>query len=81
MGFQPPVLPSLGDYRWSSYRAYAGYAPAPEWLETGTLLGRASRPAAERVRRYRRDVQDRLRQGGEATRLEALREPLSFFFY
>jgi len=67
----------LRDYRWSSYRAYAGYTPTPAWLATATLLGRASRAPEERVRRYRRDVQDRLRQGGEVSKVEALRDAVA----
>jgi putative transposase len=41
------------DYRWSSYRATAGYEPAPEWLDTRTILGmiRADRGEAQRVYR------------------------------
>jgi len=30
-------LSSLNGYRWSSYRAFAGYEPKPEWLETGGI--------------------------------------------
>jgi putative transposase len=28
----------LREFRWSSYRAYAGYTPAPKWLSTETIL-------------------------------------------
>ena len=33
-------LKKLREYRWSSYGAYAGYGPVPEWLTTGELLAR-----------------------------------------
>lgn len=43
-------LKKLRTYRWSSYGAYAGYRPAPEWLTTGELLERAGGHKA--YRRY-----------------------------
>ncbi len=33
------LVDDLADYRWSSYRAYVGLEPAPDWLETGYVLG------------------------------------------
>ena len=33
-------LEVLGNYRWSSYRAYAGLEKAPDWQECGWVLGR-----------------------------------------
>jgi putative transposase len=42
-------------WRWSSYRATAGLAPAPEWLETDWTLeqfGTSRRKAAERYRDF-----------------------------
>ena len=36
----PP--PPLDEYRWSSYGAYVGTAPAPDWLNTGVLLERCA---------------------------------------
>lgn len=35
----PPLVDNLADWPWSSYPAYLGRAPAPTWLETGTVLG------------------------------------------
>ena len=58
-------LASLRKYRWSSYRAYAGYASTPEWLSTQELLRRACRRKDERVGRYRGDIQARLTKGVE----------------
>ena len=37
---QPP--PALDEYRWSSYGAYVGTMPAPDWLRTGVLLERSA---------------------------------------
>jgi len=39
-GRQPP--PALDEYRWSSYGAYVGVMPAPDWLHTGILLERSA---------------------------------------
>jgi len=65
-------LRELRQYRWSSYRAYAGYAKVPEWLETREILRRAAHKGADRVPRYRTEVQQRLTKGVEP----ALREQL-----
>jgi REP element-mobilizing transposase RayT len=56
-------LTRLRAYRWSSYRAYAGYEPGPHWLEAQSLLGRVApqRPAAQQG--YRNLVEGQLRQG------------------
>lgn len=51
-------LTRLRGYRWSSYRAYAGYCGKPTWLEMGELLARAGGQA-----KYRALVEDRIRQG------------------
>jgi len=51
-------LKILRDFRWSSYRAYAGYSGAPDWLTTGELLERAG----GRVK-YRRYVQGHVTRG------------------
>lgn len=53
-------LDKLRRYRWSSYRAYAGYGKKPSWLDTEILLARAGGPA-----KYRKAVEDRIRQGVE----------------
>lgn len=51
------------DYRWSSYRAYLGLDRQPEWLETGWTLAQFGRRLAEARRRYRRFVEEGLREG------------------
>jgi REP element-mobilizing transposase RayT len=43
----PPV--SLDQYRWSSYGAYVGTAPRPEWLQTDALLSMHEGRAAFRT--------------------------------
>jgi len=70
-------LKTLREYVWSSYRAYAGYAPAPEWLVTEEVLRRAAHRKDERVEAYRRDTQERLKGGGDPSRLEVLRDGLA----
>lgn len=68
-------LAVLRGHRWSSYRAYAGYERAPAWLKRGTILERAGgKGEAERVARYRADVEGYVRGGYEerwATRLRS----------
>jgi REP element-mobilizing transposase RayT len=80
-GWRPPTAPQvtarlqqLRQERWSSYRAYAGYARPPAWLETATLLARAHREPRRRQAAYRLAARDLLRHGGEASRLERLRD-------
>ena len=65
-------LSKLRKYRWSSYQAYAGYAPVPEWLRTSEMLRRACRRKSERVERYRSDIQARLTKGLEPDLKERL---------
>jgi hypothetical protein len=52
-------LEALRDYGWSSYRAYAGYAKAPDWLERKVLLARAGKGEES----YRELVEGRLKDG------------------
>lgn len=52
-------LETLRSYRWSSYRAYAGYAPSPAWLTRDEVLGHGKGGSAG----YRKRTEDRLRQG------------------
>jgi len=40
-GVRARRLETMRAYRWSSYRAYAGYGPAPAWLRTEEVLKRA----------------------------------------
>ena len=70
-------IKTLREYRWSSYRAYAGYAAGVEWLETEELLQRASRRKSERTRRYRQDAKNLLRKGGEESVRERLRDAVA----
>jgi REP element-mobilizing transposase RayT len=57
-------LQVLRQWRWSSYRAYAGYAAAPEWLCT-QVLGRlcGGRSAAERRAALRAYTERAVREG------------------
>ena len=80
-GFRVPTreqvterLRRLREYRWSSYRAYAGYCAAPAWLTTTELWRRAHKDATQQRVAYRREVKRRLSHGMEANRLERLRD-------
>lgn len=55
----------LRGYRWSSYRAYAGYAPVADWLTCTTLWQRVARTSAGGARAYRSYVERYVRQGQE----------------
>jgi REP element-mobilizing transposase RayT len=70
-------LKALREYRWSSYRHYAGYTSAPAWLETREILRRAGKQKATRVKRYRDDTKNLLRKGGSETRNEQIFDTLS----
>mgnify|MGYP001574395827 CR=1 FL=1 len=61
-------LNRLRTYRWSSYRAYAGYGGKPAWLDSETLLARAGGTA-----RYRQGVENRIRQGVEESPWERVK--------
>jgi putative transposase len=61
-------LEKLRRYRWSSYRAYAGYCGKPGWLDSEDLLARAGGPA-----KYRKTVEDRIRQGVEESPWEQVK--------
>jgi len=67
-------LQELRQYRWSSYRAYAGYGKKPEWLTTREILGRAGGEEARQAARYRGDVAVRLAKGVDPGRKEAMRD-------
>jgi hypothetical protein len=67
-------LKELRSYRWSSYRAYAGYCTAPDWLTTKEILRRAGGNVGEQAARYRRDVEQRLTKGVEETFMARLKE-------
>jgi putative transposase len=51
-------LKALREYRWSSYRAYAGYGPEPDWLTTKRLLERGGGREG-----YRKHVQQHVTRG------------------
>jgi REP element-mobilizing transposase RayT len=53
-------LEKVREYRWSSYRAYAGYERAPKWLDSGVLLKRMDGTAV-----YREKMEEQIRQGVE----------------
>lgn len=55
-------LQFLRRWRWSSYRAYAGYEPAAPWLSL-ELLDRMGKGASEAKARYRERLEGRLTQG------------------
>ncbi len=52
-------LETLRAHRWSSYRAYAGYEKATEWLTTGEVLRRVKGGREG----YRKMAEDRMKQG------------------
>ena len=55
------LVPSAGDWPWSSFRAHVLLAPTPEWLDSdglhGHLLGRAPVSSADRHRAARQYAQ------------------------
>jgi REP element-mobilizing transposase RayT len=70
-------LTQLRAYRWSSYRAYAGYCPTPTWLTTSELLGRAHTEPSRRRAAYRSELKARLTQGQRESRAERLRDAIA----
>ena len=67
----------LRNYRWSSYRAYVGREPAPDWLTCHRILelgGLGAEP--KRREAYARYVEEAVREGLPATPWEQLRERL-----
>ncbi|MFC1461419.1 transposase [Verrucomicrobiota bacterium] len=61
-------LAELRGYRWSSYRAYAGYGAKAKWLETGEIMRRSG--GRERMRR---DVEQYVKQGVKEEGVGALK--------
>lgn len=61
-------LETLRGYRWSSYRAYAGYCAKESWLDTGEVLRRSG--GRERMRS---DLERYVRQGVEEERFGKLK--------
>ena len=68
-------LRELRAFRWSSYRAYGGYAPAPGWLTASELLKRAG--GRDSRQSYRKAVMARLTAGEAGDALEKLRDALA----
>ena len=56
-------LTCLRTHRWSSYPAYAGYAPAPPWLDVGDILARVGGARGCGPRAYRERVEGAVRRG------------------
>jgi REP element-mobilizing transposase RayT len=56
-------LKLLRCYRWSSYRAYAGYAQAPGWLCCGPVLSFGGGGAEHQASEYRRYVEQAVGEG------------------
>ena len=56
-------LATLRNHHWSSYRAYAGYAGAPEWLTRQTLWQRVAIKPEDAPAAYRRGIEEYLKQG------------------
>lgn len=66
----------LRDFRWSSYRYYAGYARAvPEWLELREILKRL--PGSDPCAQYRNEVARIISGGHDEGFIEALTSRLS----
>jgi putative transposase len=61
-------LKALREYRWSSYKGYAGYEKAANWLDDGILLRRAGG-----TDKYRELVEGRIKQGGEESVMAKVR--------
>ena len=70
-------LQALRNYRWSSYRAYAGYCAPPSWLTTQALWARAHSVADEQRRAYRVCLKERLAYGVDPDRSERLRDVIA----
>ena len=70
-------LRELRFYPWSSLRGYAGYAKAPEWLQTSFVLEAAGKEPKEQRKRYREMVKDQLRRGVQETTFERFKEQVA----
>jgi hypothetical protein len=74
VGRRVPSRPIVRGYRWSSYRAYAGETSVPAWLECDKVLGLDGGARAEQRRRYRKYVEDVVREGLPQTPWESVKE-------
>lgn len=61
------LVADAGDWRWSSYRATAGLAPAPAFLQTGRLLSYFAQTAVDAGERYRCFVRGERDSSGKRT--------------
>jgi len=59
-------LMALNSYRWSSYRAFAGYEPEPAWLETGGVAGLTGAAGRGWRRKYRAMVEAGAHEGASS---------------
>ncbi len=66
-------IEQLRAYRWSSYPAYLGLAPVPEWLTCEGVLGRLGGPKRERRKTYQRYVEEGAGEGVEPSPWDQLR--------
>ncbi|MFO1475383.1 MAG: transposase [Verrucomicrobiota bacterium] len=60
--------------QWGSYRAYAGLAKKPEWLECDVILGMLGGRTSDRRKNYREYVESALREGLPRSPWESLQE-------
>ena len=56
-------LKGLRSYPWSTYRGYAGYGKMANWIDSGALWQRVRQVGKEATHSYRKEVEDRIRQG------------------
>jgi len=68
----------LRNYRWSSYRAYAGWDKAPEWMNCTAVLelGGGGGTVRERQRRYQQYVEGAIREGMQTSPWEHVQAQL-----
>jgi REP element-mobilizing transposase RayT len=59
-------LMALNSYRWSSYRAFAGFEPEPAWLETAGVAGLTGGNEGGWRRKYRALVEEGAREGASS---------------
>ena len=62
------ALDHLKGWKWSSYRAYAGYEEEPRWLTCHVLLARFHGRCGRQRREYQRYVEEALRLGAACRR-------------
>ena len=59
-----PIFPN--SYRWSSYRAFAGFEPEPAWLETAGVAALIRGPGGAWRRKYRALVEEGAGEGASS---------------